>query len=155
MEALLNEPASVSGEIGNSTRFKGETSNPLSGWSSTVFGGQGSLSDIAREMLQKLQEFEGLPENWDSYGAARPSRLALKNAQSFIQENHFLALPFYFIAPGVNGEVMIEFKQAERSAELYFNDNGSNELLLFQNDDLIQESDLEHAFNELIEFFNS
>lgn len=155
MEALLNEPASVSGETGNSIRFKGETSSSYLGKSSTVFGGRNSLSEAARSMLEKLLGFENLPENWDSYGAAPPAPVALKNAQAFIYENHFLALPFYFIAPGVNGEVMIEFKQGQRSAELYFNDDGSNELLLFQNDEVIQEADLDQCFSELIEFFNS
>lgn len=154
MEALFSETSSIWDETGHSTRFNGERSNTYLGMNSTVFGEQSSLSEAARNMLEKLGHFENLPENWDSYGASRPSEMAVKNARSFLYENHFLALPFYFIAPGVNGEVMLEFKQGERSAELYFNVDNSNELLLFQNDEVIQESDLQQSFSELIDFFN-
>lgn len=152
MEALLDEPTQISGESGNSILFQGESQNTVSGRTSTVF--DHSMNEQVRNLLQKLNELKNLGEAWDSYNAAPPSQKAISNTRAFILENHFLALPFYFLAPGVNGEVMIEFKQNEKAAELYFNEDGTNELLLFRNDELELESTLEHSFGELIDFFN-
>lgn len=105
-------------------------------------------------MIQKLNEIELLAQNWDSYQAAAPSTVAVANARSFIIDNRSLSLPFYFLALGINGEVMIEFKNGNRAAELYFLADGTDEFFLFEDDEDVLESNLDKGFRLLIHFLN-
>jgi len=112
------------------------------------------FSDHISQFLQKLDRIEQLKRNWNGYDAEAPSKTAIQNARQFITENSEISLPFYFIAPGVDGEIMLEFNQDDKAAELYFLDDGSTELLLFKKDDTILEGTLEGHFSNLIHFFN-
>lgn len=105
-------------------------------------------------MLQKLNDIQHLPQNWDSYQADAPSAEAVANVRSFINDNRFHDLPFYFLAPSVNGEIMIEFKNGKRAAELYFLPDGTNEFFLFEDDEDVLESNLNEGFRILIHFLN-
>jgi hypothetical protein len=105
-------------------------------------------------LLNKLNRLRDLPHNWNSYGAEPPSPAAIRGAQLFLINHHHLALPFYFLAPGVNGEVMLEFQEQNKAAELYFLDDGQTELILFQDDEIVAESNLDEGFRGLINFFN-
>lgn len=107
------------------------------------------------ELFQKLNRLRELPYNWDSYGAEKPSPAAIRGAQLFLIHHHHLALPFYFLAPGVNGEVMLEFQNQKKAAELYFLNDGQTELILFQDDEVVAETTLDMGFRRLIHFFNS
>ncbi|NJL14807.1 MAG: hypothetical protein HC913_18605 [Microscillaceae bacterium] len=97
-----------------------------------IFYGINEISDRVVEMFQKLNRIEQLRSNWDSYDAIPPSSTAIDLARSFLIKNHGLSLPFYFLAPGVNGEVMIEFSNPPKAAELYFLPDGQDELILLQ-----------------------
>jgi hypothetical protein len=43
-----------------------------------------------------------------------------------------LDLPLYFIAPGPNGEIVVEFKSGQNMAEIFFNEDGTEEMLLYK-----------------------
>ncbi len=152
MEALVNEPVAVYGQSTRSSEIKRSPS--LRHDSSIYFSKASGFSDVVSEMIQKLSRLNELLPNWDSYHADAPSPVAIHNALFFLIKNHSLALPFYFLAPGVNGEVMIEFKNGTRAAELYFLADGSNEIILFENDEVVLESNLSEDFRRLIQFFN-
>lgn len=122
--------------------------------SSTIFFNNITFSQVISQFLQKLDRIEKLEENWDGYNAASASKEAIQNARNFIITHNHLALPFYFITAGVNGEVMLEFNQDSKAAELYFNGDGSTELILFKNDTVFLEGELEDNFQDLIDFFN-
>lgn len=111
--------------------------------------------DTVLNLLQKLSTFKQLAPNWDSYGAEAPSPIAIGQAMHFLTENHYLSLPFYFIATGVNGEVLLEFQEGDKAAEIYFNPDGSTELLLFQNNDAVLEGSLAEHFPNLIDHFRN
>ena len=106
------------------------------------------------DFIQKLNNFARLKDNWDSYGAEAPSKISIKNARQFLLNNAQVALPFYFVSPGVNGEVIIELKNENKAAEIYFLPDASSELVMFEGDDCIFEGSLNEAFSTLIRFFN-
>lgn len=102
-----------------------------------------------RKTIIKIQEFIKLKVNWDSYGAIPPAMLAIKNAKDFLLKTETKNLPVYFVAPGRNGEVLIELNgEQNKTAELYFNADGSIEMLLFESDDCIFEG--EYSEKQLI-----
>jgi hypothetical protein len=122
--------------------------------SSIFLGKKNHFSVKISELIQKLQRLKTLKSNWDGYQADAPSLNSINLAQSFLIDNHALSLPYYFLAPGVNGEVMIEFKQENRAAELFFLENGNSELILFENDEVVFEGNIKDHFLKLLQFFN-
>ena len=116
---------------------------------------QGAFTNFHNVFLKDVKEVEQTGKN-QSVLSARMSQIsvAVANARSFIIDNHSLSLPFYFFAPGVNGEVMIEFKNGKRAAELYFLADGTNEFFLFVDDEDVLESILNEGFRLLIHFLN-
>jgi hypothetical protein len=106
------------------------------------------------ELVSKLMDMELLEDNWDSYGAAAPEKRCISRAVKFIVSNAQYALPFYFTAPGVNGEVLVELKNKSRSAEIFFNPDNTNELLLFEKSECIFEGEVDKDFTTLMDFLN-
>ncbi len=152
MGVLLNEPEAIYAQ--STTKFESKRSFSFP-TDSSIFLSKGTvLSDEVAEMNLKLNRLASLTQNWDSYQADAPSHIAITRAQSFLKQNHFLDLPFYFLAPGVNGEVMIEFKKGIHAAELYFLADGADELILFEDDEVKFEGTLSNDFRKLISFFN-
>ncbi len=105
-------------------------------------------------LLQKLNRLARLGENWDGYGAAAPSDDTIRAATDFIIRHYALDLPFYFSAPGVNGEIMLEMSRGNRAAELYFLADGTTELILFKNNETELEGNLEENISKLLHFFD-
>ncbi len=120
---------------------------------STVFPNPIRIEGQARDMISRLERMNDLRYNWNSYGADAPSSLAIKHAIKFILENQRFSLPYYFTAPGVNGEVMIELKKQDRVAEIYFWEDHSTELLLFENEQVVLEGALKTDYQKLLQFF--
>ncbi|NLX29580.1 MAG: hypothetical protein GXY59_11480 [Bacteroidales bacterium] len=121
---------------------------------STVFPDLLSFPPVIISFIQKLDSYINLNDNWDSYGAVAPSVISIRNARRFLINNANVSLPYYFISPGVNGEVMIELSKGRKAAEIYFNSDKSTELLLFENNNCLLESNLKDSIKELIKFFN-
>lgn len=152
MEVLAHEPAVIYGK--SSTINVIESSFSLRQNSSIFLSKKSSFPDIISEMILKLNRLMMLSKNWDSYNADAPSELAIANALSFLVNNYYLDLPFYFLAPGVNGEVMIEFKAGNLAAELFFLPDGTDEFVLFDDDEVKYEGNLGEDFSSLIQFLN-
>ncbi len=85
--------------------------------------------------INKLSSFLQLPANWDSYNAAKPSKVAIENAIDFIlrlaQRQQFP----YFIAPSPNGDILIELKNNEVTLEFTFGEDGTNNIAGWVNGD--------------------
>lgn len=90
-----------------------------------------ALSGKAKEFLKKISTYKNLQENWDSNGAIPPSHELILKASTFIQVVDELNIPLYFIAPGPNGEIVIEYKNGDNTAEIFFNEDGSQEMILY------------------------
>lgn len=89
-------------------------------------------SSQAREMLQKLFRFKNLSINWDGNQAMPPDDSVIIKAAGFIIHADEFDLPLYFIAPGPNGEIVVEFKSGQNTAELFFNEDDTEEMLLYK-----------------------
>lgn len=120
---------------------------------STVFPSSIRIESPAKDMIMRLEQMRNLKDNWNSYGAEVPSPAAIKYALKFIVDNIQYGLPYYFVAPGVNGEVMIELKEGDRVAEIFFWEDNSTELLLLDKEQVVLESALKTDFRKLLQFF--
>ncbi len=113
------------------------------------------LSDDARDMVSKISRFKTLKENWDSYGAQPPSLNAINEGIRFVRMADKNLLPFYFTAPGPNGEIVIEFKRGNKEAAVYFNPDSTTELILSENNQTILEGSLAKSYRDLLQFLNA
>jgi hypothetical protein len=112
-----------------------------------------NISYKSKIAIEKIDSFLNLNDNWDSYGAETLSKIAIENAKNFIKLANNDGLEVYFTAPGRNGDVLVEFQFSKRiSAEIYFNSDGSNELLIFGDTECITEGSIESNYIELITY---
>lgn len=114
-----------------------------------------TFSEEAKQMISKLKRFKDLGENWDSYGALPPTTETIEQAIRFIKKADKNLLPFYFTAPGPNGELVIEFRSGNREAAAYFNPEGTTELILSENNQTVLEGSLEENYRDLLNFINA
>lgn len=112
------------------------------------------LSETAKQFIAKLNSFKSLRHNWDSYGAIPPSSENIDRAISFIRKADKNLLPFYFTAPGPNGELVLEFRNGNKEASVFINPDGTNELILNEGKDDILEGTLEENYKDLLSFVN-
>jgi hypothetical protein len=105
------------------------------------------VSKRGREALFRLDRFRELQPNWDSYNAAVPADTALKAAEKFIMQLDRKGIPPYFVSPGPNGDVMVQYKcDNGHEAELWFEKDGSSVMLLITPDKPPYEAALDMEF---------
>jgi hypothetical protein len=96
------------------------------GTSTSISKPSDKLSEEILFEITKLISFLQLPENWDSYGAAKPSKTAVGNAIEFvIRLSQFQQKPF-FVAPSPNGDILVELKANQVTLEFLFAEDGKN-----------------------------
>lgn len=91
------------------------------------------LSPASKEIVKKLYQFKDLKDNWDGAGAIPPQTEVIENAISFLITMDEIELPAYFVAPGPNGEILLEYKNENHSAEVYFEENNDPEMIIYHN----------------------
>lgn len=111
------------------------------------------LSNAAMKAASKILGFRNYADNWDSYGAEKPSESAIVNALSFIRVIDAHGISVYFTAPGPNGEIVVELRKGNYEAEVYFNADNSNEVLIYEGDTCISEGRLDHLLPRILELF--
>jgi len=114
-----------------------------------------TLTTAAKDIVSKINHFKTLKENWDSYGALPTSADAINEAISFVRMADRNLLPFYFTAPGPNGELVIEFRRGHKEAAAYFNPDNTTELILSENNQTILEGSVEENYKDLLQFINA
>jgi hypothetical protein len=92
--------------------------------------------------INKLQSFLQLPANWDSYGAAKPAKIAVENAIHFIIRLANRQQEPFFIAPSPNGDILVELKDNSVSLEFVFGESGTNYITGLVNNEEIFQKDL-------------
>lgn len=107
----------------------------------------------ARKIIAKLKSFQTLDYDWDSYGAEQPNQKCIKRSVSLVQELDAEAVTPFFVAPGPNGEILLEFKSDACEAEIYINDDGTDHILLYRDEECIFEGPLNAYFQEFIRIF--
>lgn len=111
-----------------------------------------SLSSEALKMLGRLEEFKSLRENWDSYHASSPSESAIRQAEKMVRRLDREGVPFFFTAPGPNGEIMLELKRMNRAAEIYFYADAPSDFVLFEGNRPVEEGFSEQNLQKIIQF---
>ena len=100
------------------------------------------ISDQAQEALFRISRFTGLKENWDSYGASTIGQATVEAAKRFVVVMDRKGVAPYFVSPGPNGEVLVEFRMENgKEAEVYFHDDGTRRLLLIDGKEFPFEGD--------------
>jgi hypothetical protein len=112
------------------------------------------LSSPTKQFITKLESFKSLEPNWDSYGAQPPSSKIVETAITFVKKADKNELPLYFVAPGPNGELVIEFRKGNKEASAYINPDGSTELILNEGNNYVLEGTLEANYKDLLTFIN-
>lgn len=95
------------------------------------------ISHEATQMIAKVKSYLELPDNWDSQGALTPTEDVINTVISFIVDMDQKDLPFFFTAPGPNGEIIVEFKKNEKAAEVFFEHEANAEMILYSGSEQI------------------
>lgn len=112
------------------------------------------ISVSAKEQIARIDAFKNLHENWDHNGAIPPAEMTIDNAKAFIIKADRNLLPFYFSAPGPNGEVSIEFRKGNKEAAVYINPDSTTEIVLNEGNTIIFEGNLEGNYKRLLSFIH-
>lgn len=126
----LQNPSSAS------SAYRGRASQ---GWMESATLHKHRISDNASAAVRKLQSFRQLNTDWDSYGAAKPSGTAITEAIHLVRSLDRVGKAVYFVAPGPDGEILVELRQAEQSVEVYFDEEGMGSYLIFDNGNLLHQ----------------
>ncbi len=119
--------------------------------SSTIFktsDGPSEMSLKTRKTINKIKSYSLLEKNWDGYGASKPKNIVINKAIEFLRLADDEGIEPYFVAPGPNGEILVEFKDDKFEAEIYFNEDGGNQILIYDDDECVLEGDLEENYEE-------
>lgn len=96
----------------------------------------------AQTTLQKILRYKFLAKGWDENDAVPPANETIFRAYAFAAAADEFDLPFYFTAPGPNGEIVVEFKEGNKTAEVYFNEDGSSEMMLYNGKEQIHADEI-------------
>lgn len=110
------------------------------------------LSLKAKEILHKLYRFRQLQTNWDGNQASAPEEDVINNAVDLLITADEYDLPIYFTAPGPNGELVLEYKNNDITAEVFFEEEKKTEMILYNGKDqsYIGDFDLIKLINHFI-----
>lgn len=135
--------------------YLGDQRKPASNATIVIYKTFSPLSESARQMIAKTKSFKSLPDNWDGHGAVAPTSENIERAILFIKHADKNLLPFYFTAPGPNGELVVEFKKGNKEAAAYFNSDGTTELVMNEGDVVFEEGTIENNYKDLLRFINA
>ena len=80
------------------------------------------------EVIEKIETYIDLPENWDSYGGIAPKIETIQFVKEVVN-----SLPnyLYFCCPGPNGEVEIDWRRGDLEIEAFFDCEDKHEMLVY------------------------
>lgn len=125
---------------GSSTQdtFKLSRASDVSGTSVALKEGESATSEYAAT-IKKLKSFRSISSNWDGYSAEKPSQKAIDKAIKFVEHLGEWEQPVYFVAPGPNGEILVELKNSNRTIEVFFQPDGQHEYVMFEGEKALEE----------------
>lgn len=109
------------------------------------------LSFAASDILRRLDTYKSLKEDWDNNRASPPSKEVINEAISFLVKTEEASLPIFFAAPGPEGEILLEYKRDDLSAEIYFEPKGFSEMILYSLKEQVYDGEID--FETLVNFF--
>lgn len=101
------------------------------------------LSRNNRKHTDSVLGYGDLKENWDSYGANRPSGVAIAKAISFITEKLSpRGLEVFYTVPTPDGDILVELKNESRNLEFIFSETAGDKVIAFNSGALYKEDTL-------------
>ncbi len=76
--------------------------------------------DLNARVLRLLEDFKTLKDNWDGDDAMVPDAEAVRQAESLVRQLQRTGQRVYHVAPGPNGEIMVDLREKSKSAEILF-----------------------------------
>lgn len=151
------------GEKGNLTRFGNKAEKVEFVWTNegtfpeggTVIhlGGRNSVSEESLVEIRRIWSFKILKHNWDGEFSPPIGRMALIKAERVIRNLDTWGIKPFFVSPGKEGEVVIEYSKKPYSCEIWVQEDGSNEIYLYENSDLVEEPDMGTAIKTIKKHF--
>ncbi|MFN0035498.1 MAG: hypothetical protein ACKVUS_10535 [Saprospiraceae bacterium] len=86
-------------------------------------GVNGHRFQFNERVLPLLDEFKTLKENWDEEGALPPSPAVIRRAEELVRSLQITGQKIFHVAPGPNGEIMVDLRENEKSIEILFYPN--------------------------------
>lgn len=107
-------------------------------------------SSKAREVLQQLVRLQKLPLGFCGGEATPPSETVVVKASSFVLKADVWGLPLAFTAAGPQGEVVLVYTDDSLSAEVYFQEENPDEMIL-NKDEMILYKEAEPVYSDVID----
>lgn len=82
---------------------------------------------LKQKFLDSMDFFLLLEKDFDSYGGEPPTQIVVDKAKKFVID--YSMIP-YFIGPGPNGNIVIEYRNRKKAAEVHFDNDGNMGMLL-------------------------
>lgn len=108
-------------QTSSNTHLANKKNDPLS------LGVKSSITNLSLQGLrQKLTVLQGLPENWDGAGSAKPNPLAISNAMSWLEQiyNQIVSAQLEWRTPHISaseeGEIVFEWWRGNHKLTIYF-----------------------------------
>lgn len=76
--------------------------------------------DLNARALRLLEDFKTLRDNWDGDDARAPDAGAVRQAENLVHQLQRIGQRVYHVAPGPNGEVLVDLREKGKSAEILF-----------------------------------
>jgi len=97
---------------------------------SIVFSAEtNSFPNLNEREIQLLQEYKLLKDNWDGDEAKAPGKFPILIAEFLVKSLQSAGQKVFHVAPGPNGEVLIDLRNKSKSIELLFYETKSNFVL--------------------------
>ncbi len=96
--------------------------------------------DIASKIriINQLNDFALLEENWDSYGAIRISEIVIEKAISIVKNLYLNNIFVYYTAPSPSGDILLELKNKNKTLEIEISHEGETTYTSLQEGDEIK-----------------
>jgi hypothetical protein len=79
-----------------------------------------SFFALNEHVRRLLNEFKYLSDNWDQDGAAKPAESVITQALGLVETLEASAQKVFHVAPGPNGEIMVDLRANDKSVEIIF-----------------------------------
>ncbi len=104
-------------------------------------------------IINQLNDFALLEENWDSYGALRISENVIEKAISVVKNLYLKNIFIYYTAPSPSGDILLELKNKNKTIEIEISPESDITYTAFKNGDEIKAGIWIQDNEELINWF--
>lgn len=101
-----------------------------------------SISPNNLNQIKTIQSLGLLEKGWDSYGAEKPSYEAITKAISFALWLSERDVEIFFVAPTLDGDILMEIKNFDAAVEFIFSNNQPDKVLGWWNNEVMQSAQL-------------